>query len=343
MSRRRLYLDRAPGEMRGVVALDGRPERLLIARPDDLEVQRYGARAIGRVARIDRTLAGAFIDLGAGPQALAPLTAGLSQGAAVEVEILAEARAEKGPAARIVGPAEGPPRLAAPAPALEGRLAAFAPGVAIIEGAAAREAADAAQDAALAVEHPLPGGGSIAVEPTRALTAVDVDLGARQGDPRRAARAANLEAIAEAARVLRLKGLGGLVAIDLIGRGHDGAALSAAAKAAFAPDEPGVSIGPVSRFGVFELAIPRRWRPLAEILCDTDGRLSAQSRGLALLRALERAALADPGARLAARAPPDAAEAAMRHIKALTGRIGARAEVRADAALRPDQFEIDAR
>ncbi|MDR3514023.1 MAG: ribonuclease E/G [Caulobacteraceae bacterium] len=341
MKGRRLYVDRSPGETRGVVTLDGRPERLLIDRPDDVAVQRYGARAVARVARIDRSLASAFLDLGEGPQAMTPLAPGLVEGGAVEVEIAGEARAGKGAVARLLGPAEGPPRLLAAAPGLAARLAALAVGAVVVEGPEAREAADAAQDAALSPEHPLPGGGSIAVEPTRALTAIDVDLGARTGDPRRIARAANLAAIVEAARVLRLKGLGGLVVIDLVGRGHDGAALSAAAKAAFAPDEPGVSIGPISRFGAFELVIPRRWRPLAEVLCDSDGRLSAESRGLAVLRALERAALADPGGRIVARAPADVVLAAGRHINVLTARVGARVELRPDPALAADRFEIE--
>lgn len=342
MSRRRLHLDRAPGETRGVVTLDGRPERLLIARSADIAVQQLGARLVARVASLERGLASAFLDLGAGPRAILPLTPGLVEGAAVEIEIAAEARSTKGAVARLIGPAEGAPRLLAAAPSLEARLMVFAPGVAIEEGVRARDVADAAQDAALAVEHPLPGGGSIAVEPTRALTAIDVDLGARTGDARRAARAANLTAIAEAARVLRLKGLGGLVVIDLVGKGHDGAALSAAARAAFAPDEPGVGVGPISRFGAFELVVPRGARPVAEVLCDADGRLSALTRGLALLRGLERAALADPGARLAGRTAPDAAAAASLHIADLTARIGARAEVRPDPGLAGAQFEIDA-
>jgi Ribonuclease G/E len=341
MSERRLYLDRAPGEMRGVVTLDGRPERLLIARPGDIAVQQLGARVIARIAGLERSIASAFLDLGQGPQAILPLTPGLAEGGAVEIEIAAEARLGKGAVARLIGPADGPPRLLTPAPSLEARLAACAPGVAIEAGPRARDVADAAQDAALAIEHPLPGGGSIAVEPTRALTAVDVDLGARIGDARRIARGANLTAIAEAARVLRLKGLGGLVVIDLIGKGHDGAALSAAGRAAFAPDEPGVGIGPISRFGAFELVVPRGARPIAETLCRPDGRLSALSRGLALLRGLERAALADPGARLVGRAAPDMAAAASLHIEALTAKIGARAEVRPDPGLTGEAFEID--
>lgn len=347
MKGRRLYLDRGPGETRGVVTLAGRAERLLIERPDDLPAQRLGARLVGRIARVDRSLASVFIDIGQGPQAVAPLAAGLAEGAMMRLEIAAEARAEKGPVARLAGPAEGPPRLLAPAPDLAARLAGFAPGVRIVEGAEAREAADVAQDAALAVEHPLPGGGSIAVEPTRALTAVDVDLGGRGGDPRRAARAANLAAIAEAARLLRLKALGGLVVIDLVGRGHDGPALSEAARLAFAADEPGVAIGPISRFGAFELSIPRRWRPVAEVLCGPDGRLSAQSRAAALLRAAERAALADPGARLAVRAPADAIASATPHMPELFARFGQRIAFAADETLADlrsgGRFEIDSR
>jgi Ribonuclease G/E len=339
--RRRLYLDRSPGEVRAVVTLDGRPERLLIVRDDDPPNQRLGARLVARVAHIDRTMASAFLDLGDGPQGLAPLKPGVSEGAAVEVEIVTEARSGKGPLVQLLGFADGPPRLLAPAQTLADRLAGFAPNEAMTVGLEARDVADAAEDAALAVEHALPGGGSIAVESTRALTAIDVDLGSRKGDPRRAARAANLAAVAEAARVLRLKGLGGLVVVDLIGRGHDGAALAAAARTALAPDEPGVSIGPVSRFGAFELVLPRRGRPVAEILCEASGARSVQSRGLQLLRALERAALTDPGARLVARARGDVVQAAQPLLSALVERFGARVRLAIDPTVADGGFEID--
>ena len=258
---RRLYLDRAPGESRAVVLLDGRPERLLIQRAGDPPGQVLGARSIARVRRIERSLVSAFLDLGEGPEAILPLTgaaARLAEGAAVEVAIAAQARRGKGAGARLIGPAEGAPRLLAPAPSLIERLQAFAPGQTVLEDAQAREAADDAEDAVLGIEHALPGGGSIAIEPTRALTAIDVDLGAAGGDARQAARRTNLAAIAQAARLLRLKSLGGLIIFDLIGASHDGAALTAAVKAAFEPDQPGVSIGPVNRFGVLQLTLPRR-------------------------------------------------------------------------------------
>lgn len=318
---RRLYLDRSAGETRGVVTLDGLPERLLIERAAARAAsERLGAASIARVARIERALGMAFLELSDGRSAMAPL-GGLVEGAFVEMEIAAEARAGKAAVAKVAGPAEGPARLVRTGPELADELVAFAPGARIEEGDAARRAADAAQEAALAVEHALPGGGSIAIESTRALTAVDVDLGARTGgDARRAARQANLAAIAAAARLLRLKGLGGLVVIDLAGKGHDGAAMSAAAKAAFAADGPEVSIGPISRFGLFELAVPRRRRPALEIL-EAD---RAETEALALLRALEREGRANPGARLRAAAGAAVIAAAERHAGTLTDRLGPR-------------------
>jgi len=343
MSRRRLYLDRAPGESRGVVTLDGRPERLLIVRADDLPVQGLGARSLARVRRIDRGLAGAFLDLGDGPEAILPLTGAakaLTEGAAVEVELTVEARRGKGAVARLIGPGEGPPRLLAGGPSLIARLSAFAPDQAVVEGPEARDAADAAEDAALAIEHALPGGGSIAIEPTRALTAVDVDLGASGGDARQAARRTNLAAIGEAARLLRLKSLGGLIVFDLIGASHDGAALTAALRAAFEPDQPGVAIGPVSRFGILQLSVPRRARPVTEILCDADAAASATTTALRLLRGLEREGRADGGARLIGLCAPTVVDAASPYIRELIDRLGPRFEIRADPALRRGQFEI---
>ncbi|MEO8812277.1 MAG: ribonuclease E/G, partial [Caulobacteraceae bacterium] len=265
MSERRLYLDVGVGESRGVVSLDGRPERLLIARDGDVACQNLGARSVGRVRRVERAQALAFIGLEAGPDVVLNLTAEtgkLVEGAAVEVEIRGEGRSGKGASVRLIGPGEGDPRLLAAAPAMEERLRAFAPGTEVRAGAIARSMADGAQEEALQTVFPLPGGGAISVERTRALTAVDVDLGDRPGtEAKRAARAANFAALGAAARILRLKGLGGLVVIDLVGRGHDGPALLSAARQAFGPDNPGVALGPVSRFGTLELTVPRRARP----------------------------------------------------------------------------------
>lgn len=332
---RRLYLDRSAGETRGVVTLDGQPERLLIERDGTSAAgPRVGSRSVARVARIERALGLAFLDLGDNVSVATP-SGRLVEGAFVEIEITTEARAGKAAGAQVIGPADGPSRLLRAAAGLAAELADFAPAVRIEEGPVARKAADEAQEAALAIEHALPGGGSIAIESTRALTAIDVDLGARTGgDPRRAARQANLAAIAAAARLLRLKGLGGLVVIDLAGKGHDGAAMSAAAKAAFAADGPQVSIGPISRFGLFELALPRRRRPSLEILTADP----AETEAANLLRALEREGRANPGARLRATARSAVIAAAERHTAGLVERLGPRFSFAPDEG-RPD-FEV---
>jgi len=343
MTSRRLYLDRAPGEERGVVWLDGRPERLLIARIDDPPDPPAGARYAARVIRIDRRLAGAFLDLGADGQALLALTGAAKtvvEGAAVEVEITAQARRGKLALARLIGAAEpAPRRLDALIPLID-RLHAFAPEARVIEGAEARDAADEAEAEVLAIEHALPQGGSLAIERTRALTAVDVDLGARAGEARRVARQVNLAAIAQTARLLRLKGLGGLVVIDLVGEGHDGAALTQAARAAFAPEEPGVTLGPVSRLGTFQLALPRRVRPVAERFCDETGALSAASLALRLLRDLEREGRSDGGARLVGRCAPAVAAAAVTYAPALAARLGPRFEIRPESAFPLSRLEV---
>jgi Ribonuclease G/E len=207
-------------------------------------------------------------------------------------------------------------------------LKLWAPDATPVEGVAARDAADLAEVQALAVEHSLPGGGSIAIEPTRALVAVDVDLGARQGgDAARRTLGANLAALKEAARLLRLKSLGGLVVIDLAGRGQDGPALSAAAKAAFAPDEPGVSLGPVNRFGALTLALPHRWRPAADTLLDDEGAASVRTVAHRLARALERQGRADPGGRFAGVCSPEVAGEAAPWIAALGPRFSIVAEL----------------
>jgi Ribonuclease G/E len=340
---RRLYLDLSPGEARGVVTLDGQPERLLIDRGAEPAVQAQGAVAVGRVRRIERGLATAFIDLGDGPDAVLALggpAAALAEGQAVELEIAAPARRGKGAVARFRGAADGRPRVLTPAPGLTERLRSFAPGApGPVGGEDARDMADLAEEQALAVEHPLGGGASLAIEPTRALVSIDVDVGgAAGGDRRRGEGQVNRRALAAAARLLRLKGLGGLVVFDLAGRGQDGEALMQAARAAFAPDMPDVVFGPVSRFGTFQLVLPWRSRPLAETLADPDGRPSAQTVAGRLARAVEREAAR--AVRIKARCAPEVAAAFEALRPALVARLGPRFDILSEPGLDRAAFEI---
>ncbi|MCP4655215.1 MAG: Rne/Rng family ribonuclease [bacterium] len=65
---------------------------------------------------------------------------------------------------------------------------------------------------------PLPGGGSIVIDVTEALTAIDVNSGRSKGgsDHEESIFKVNVEAANEVARQLRLRDIGGLVVIDFI-------------------------------------------------------------------------------------------------------------------------------
>ena len=344
MNARVAFLDAGIGETRAVVTLDGRPERLLIRRDGEPEALRLGARSVARVTRAERGLATLFLTLPDGAEAVAPAgSKPPAEGSALEVEISAEARRGKSAVARIRCPAEGHPRLITRGPSPQVWLEAWAPGAAPLTGDEARDLADEAEETALAAVHPIPGGGSLAVETTRGLTAIDVDLGGRSGgDPRHLARQANLAAIKEGARLLRLKGLGGLAVFDLAGKGHDGPAMAAAARAAFEPDMPGVSLGPVSRFGLFELALPWRFTPATHILEGPPGQVSALSCAHSLVRAIERQARANPGGRLTATCAAEVALAAEPLAAMLAGRIGARFTIDASHAGDRAAFTVEA-
>lgn len=345
MSERRIFLDRSTGEDRGVVTLDGRPERLIIRRDDDDQRLMLGARLVARVANVEPAIGSAFLDLGDGLQAMLPFKSEGRpvRGSALMVEIRSEPRRGKLAVARVVGEGQGAPRMLEGPPEAAEILRSIVRGADLTVGDDARAVADEAEAEVLEMVHPLPGGGTIAIEPTRALTAIDVDVGERKGaDAKRVTRQANLAALGEAARLLRLKGLGGLVVVDLAGRGHDGKALMAAARAAFGPDNPGVAIGPVGRFGTMELSIPRRTRPVGEVLCDNSGVPSDRSLAQQLMRRLEDEAQAQPGARLNAACAPAVARAAERLMPVLAQRFGGRFSLTATSDLPRDRLAVSA-
>jgi len=293
---RRLFLDRSPGEARGVVVLDGRPERLIIERDDDQDRPRVGEIWRGRIGASAPGFRGSFIELGAGPAGLLAAEAGARppEGAIIDVEIMAEARADKGPVVRRHGPGEGAPGRQVRSESLESRLQNLLPGAEIIQGREARETADLAQEEALATVHALSGGLNLSVEPTRGMTAIDVDF-SRADAGSRATLEANLRAIREAARLLRLKGQGGLIVIDLIGQASQHREILDGAKSAFEDDQPGIVLAGVSRLGVLQLARPWRETPIRERLVDEAGNATLPTLARQLVRDLEQAGRDDPG------------------------------------------------
>jgi Ribonuclease G/E len=345
MSERRAYLYKGVGETVGVVTLDGRPERLIVQWPGDDALDAEGVRGVARIKSIERAFGAAFVALPGGADILLPLKPDmpkLVQGGLVEIEIRTVSRADKAAVARFIAEGEGEPRVLSAAPTLEEQLRHFVKAGSPTTGDRALEAVEAAEAEILETVFSLPGGGDVAIEATRALTSVDVDLGGREGDAKRAARQANMAAIAVSARVLRLKGLGGLVVFDLVGRGHDGQALTVAARNAFAPDNPGVAIGAISKFGALEMALPRRARPVMERLVDRQGTWTSAYAARRLARALEREGRADPGARLAARCAPSVLEAFAALDAGVADHLGRRFTVSAEPGWPNDRMEVSA-
>ncbi len=313
---RRLFLDEAPGERRGVVWLDGRPERLLIAR-DGEDGVRVGERRVGRLGARGPG-GGAWVELGEGPPGwIARAPAGLAQGCAFALEVQAQAHGDKGPRVSWSAPAQGPPRLLAAVPDLLVRLADFADAP-VEAGREAREAADAAEAEALATVHRLAGGLVLTIQPTRALASVDVDTSAATP---RAVQEANLRAIRHAARLLRLKALGGTVVIDLVGARPAAGLMRAEAARAFAADGPEVRVLPPDSLGLLAVARPHRERPLAEALLDGDGRPTARTQAQRVLRELQRELAVRPGVLFELRCSCDVAAEAAPFVGALGSRV----------------------
>jgi ribonuclease G len=110
----------------------------------------------------------------------------------------------------------------------------------------------------------LPSGGWLMIETTEAMTTIDVNSGGDTAD----ARGVNLEAAQAIGRQLRLRALGGLVAIDFIDMSEtaDNEAVLAALDAGFQGDKNPVRIGPMSEFGVVEMTRRRDVMSLAEAM-----------------------------------------------------------------------------
>lgn len=339
MSRVEAFLDDTPGEVRGMVARDGRFEHLLIQREDETAEHRLGARCVGRVAEVHPGLKGGFVDLGTTMHGFLPFRGQdrLAVGQKVEVEVSAEPREGKGPTLRLIGAGEGAPRLLTPGPTVAETLARLAPGVTPMTGLPAMQASwDAEEEAGAPGDLFLDTGLDLMVQRTRALIAVDLDLSPAPGVAfgAQARTRANRQGLQAAARMIRLKRWGGLVAIDLIGTGQDGDVAMAAAKQAFGGD-PEVVFGPVSRFGVLQLALPWRETPLEEVLNGPDGRRRIEHRAQDAVRSLRHCLLSDTSIpRITLRCAPD--EAAL--AGPLVARLGPRGHVIGDSAIAPGAF-----
>jgi len=164
----------------------------------------------------------------------------------------------------------------------------------------------------------LPSGGSIVVDQTEALTAIDVNSAraTKGGDIEETAFNTNLEAADEVARQMRLRDLGGLVVIDFIDMtsGKHQRQVEERLQQALKQDRARVQIGRISRFGLLEMSRQRLRPSLGESSqivcprCEGHGRMrSVESLSLSILRLAEEHAMKENTGQVLVQAPPEIA------------------------------------
>ena len=111
----------------------------------------------------------------------------------------------------------------------------------------------------------LPGGASMYVEPTRALVAIDVNTGADTSPA--AGLKANLAAVRDLPRQLRIRGLGGQITIDFAPMPKkDRRQMEQTLRSAFRADAVDTTLVGWTPLGHYELQRKRERRPLMESL-----------------------------------------------------------------------------
>jgi ribonuclease E len=163
----------------------------------------------------------------------------------------------------------------------------------------------------------LPSGGSIVIEQTEALVAIDVNSGRTREEGAEfedIALKTNLEAAPEIARQIRLRDLGGIIVLDYIDMMRAGSRKSVerATRDALKADRARAKIGRISQFGLLELTRQRLGPGLSKLVYDTcprcrgsGRRRNASSRAQAIMRRLAAALALKGYATVEVRTHPD--------------------------------------
>ena len=118
----------------------------------------------------------------------------------------------------------------------------------------------------------LPSGGSLTVDSTEALVAIDVNTGRYTGGAglEETILHTNLEAAAETARQLRLRDLGGIIVVDFIDmeKARHRQQVTEAFQAALKRDRARIKIHEISPLGLVEMTRKRTGESLTELLTD---------------------------------------------------------------------------
>ncbi len=202
----------------------------------------------------------------------------------------------------------------------------------------------------------LKSGGYLVVDEMEAITAIDVNTGKQVGSTSLADTIvkANLEAVQEVTRQIRLRDLGGIIVIDFIdmSSAQDRKTVLAAFTRALKRDRARTRVGRISSLGLIEMTRKRTGESVTEAItdvcsvCHGRGRVnSAETVSLWLERDLRRKA-AEAGDALLVEAHPQVSEwfigADGEHVESLEHHYRRAIYVRADEHMSLEEFRITA-
>ena len=204
----------------------------------------------------------------------------------------------------------------------------------------------------------LPTGGYLIIQPTEALTSIDVNTGRYTGkkDPESTILRTNLEAAREVARQLRLRDIGGIIVVDFIDmetRGNRDKVLQEL-RTHLGRDRARTKAFAVSELGLIEMTRQRVRPSLLQSMteacpsCSGTGRVFRPEVVVRRMeRSLKRAGADHKERQLAVRLHPDVAlyllEQEPNFLRQLEKATGLELEVRDDPMMRLDEFRMMAK
>jgi ribonuclease E len=190
----------------------------------------------------------------------------------------------------------------------------------------------------------LPSGGSLAIDQTEALVAIDVNSGKTAGDNvEDMAHRTNMEAAEEAARQLRLRDLAGLVVIDFIDMKREGnnRAVMERLVECLKEDKARMEVGKINRFGVLVMTRQRLRPSLQNVTheacptCQGTGKVkSVEALVISVVRRIKAILSRDPIAEIRVKLMPPLALAVLnqkrKDLTSLEDMYGSRIVILAD-------------
>ena len=201
----------------------------------------------------------------------------------------------------------------------------------------------------------LKSGGSLVIDKSEALTAIDVNTGRFVGkrDLEETVFKTNLEAVQEVVHQLRFRNLGGLIIIDLIDMESAGnrEKVYRALQEALRADKARTNILKISELGLVEMTRKRTRENLVQTLCEPcshcEGRsyvLSRESVAFRVLREIRKHLPKLRGRSIAIAVNPHVAEELLsgskQAVAQLSEEIGHDIELRARPGMHQEQYEL---